>query len=104
LAITDRFVNDFKERMRIGDYEDDNLKRILEASEQDLLSKCGEFDIETHHGFRELVYERARYVYNDALEFFNTNFQSQINALGMEKALSMILVDADGNEIEVVQE
>ena len=59
MAITDRFVNDFKERMRIGDYEDDNLKRILEASEQDLLSKCGEFDIESHHGFRELVYDLA---------------------------------------------
>lgn len=104
MAITDSFVNDFKERMRIGDYEDDNLKRILEASEQDLLSKCGDYNIESDLVFRELVYERARYVYNDALEFFNVNFQSQINSLGMEKALSMILVDADGNEIEVVQE
>ena len=104
MAITDSFVNDFKERMRIGDYEDDNLKRILEASEQDLLSKCGDYNIESDLVFRELVYERARYVYNDALEFFNVNFQSQINSLGMEKALSMILVGADGNEIEVVQE
>ena len=90
--------------MRIGDYEDDNLKRILEASEQDLLSKCGEFDIESASCLQGIGFERARYVYNDALEFFNTNFQSQINALGMEKALSMILVDDDGNEIEVVQE
>ena len=104
MAITDSFVNDFKERMRIGDYEDDNLKRILEASEQDLLSKCGDYNIESDFVFRELVYERARYVYNDALEFFYANFQSQINALGMEKALAMILVDDDGNEIEVVQE
>lgn len=104
MAITDSFVNDFKERMRIGDYEDDNLKRILEASEQDLLSKCGGYNIESDFVFRELVFERARYVYNDALEFFNANFQSQINALGMEKALAMILVDDDGNEIEVVQE
>lgn len=104
MAITDQIITEFKDRMRIGDYEDDNLKRILEACEQDLISKCGNYNIISDSVFRELVFERARYVYNDALEFFNTNFQSQINALGMEKALSMILVDADGNEIEVVQE
>lgn len=104
MAITDRLVYDFKERMRIGDYEDDNLKRILEACEQDLLSKCGDYDIETEYVFRELVFERARYVYNDSLEFFQANFQSQINALGMEKALSAILVDENGDVIEVVPE
>lgn len=104
MAITDRLVYDFKERMRIGDYEDDNLKRILEACEQDLLSKCGAYDIETEYVFRELVFERARYVYNDSLEFFQANFQSQINALGMEKALSAILVDENGDVIEVVPE
>ena len=89
MAITDRLVYDFKERMRIGDYEDDNLKRILEACEQDLLSKCGDYDIETEYVFRELVFERARYVYNDSLEFFQANFQSQINALGMERSVSL---------------
>ena len=104
MAITDQIVYDFKERMRIGDYEDDNLKRILEACEQDLLSKCGDYDIETEYVFRELVFERARYVYNDSLEFFQANFQSQINALGMEKALSAILVDENGDVIEVVPE
>ena len=85
--------------MRIGNYEDDNLQRILEASEQDLIIKCGEFNISTHLVFRELVFERARYVYNDALEFFNINFQSQINALGMERALSAIQVDENGDEV-----
>lgn len=104
MAITDRLVYDFKERMRIGDYEDDNLKRILEACEQDLLYKCGDYDIETEYVFRELVFERARYVYNDSLEFFQANFQSQINALGMEKALSAIQVDENGDVIEVVPE
>jgi hypothetical protein len=99
LAITDQIIFEFKDRMRIGNYEDDNLKRILEASEQDLIVKCGEFNIASHPGFRELVFERARYVYNDALEFFQTNFQSQINALGMEKALSTIHVDENGDEV-----
>ena len=99
MAITDQIITEFKDRMRIGNYEDDNLQRILEASEQDLIIKCGEFNISTHLVFRELVFERARYVYNDALEFFNTNFQSQINSLGMEKALSAIQVDENGDEV-----
>lgn len=99
MAITDQIITEFKDRMRIGNYEDDNLQRILEASEQDLIIKCGEFNISSHPVFRELVFERARYVYNDAIEFFNTNFQSQINALGMEKALSAIQVDENGDEV-----
>ena len=99
MAITDQIITEFKDRIRIGNYEDDNLQRILEASEQDLIIKCGEFNISTHLVFRELVFERARYVYNDALEFFNTNFQSQINALGMEMALSAIQVDENGDEV-----
>ena len=90
---------EFKDRMRIGNYEDDNLQRILEASEQDLIIKCGEFNISSHPVFRELVFERARYVYNDAIEFFNTNFQSQINSLGMEKALSAIQGGENGDEV-----
>ena len=99
MAITDQIITEFKDRIRIGNYEDDNLQRILEASEQDLIIKCGEFNISTHLVFREMVFERARYVYNDALEFFNTNFQSQINALGMEMALSAIQVDENGDEV-----
>ena len=99
MAFTEQIIIEFKDRMRIGNYEDDNLQRILEASEQDLIIKCGEFNISSHPVFRELVFERARYVYNDAIEFFNTNFQSQINALGMEKALSAIQVDENGDEV-----
>lgn len=41
MAITDQIITEFKDRMRIGNYEDDNLQRILEASEQDLIIKCG---------------------------------------------------------------
>lgn len=87
--------------MRIGDYEDANLVAILSASEKALLSQCGEYDIEADEDFRELVIERGRYVYNDSLEYFNANFQSMINALGVNKALAGILVDDDGNVIEV---
>ena len=86
--------------MHVGDYEDSNLLRILSASEKALLSQCGEYDIEADEEFRELVIERGRYVYNDSLEYFDKNFQSMINALGVNKALAGILVDDDGNVIE----
>ncbi|WP_349730478.1 phage gp6-like head-tail connector protein [Peribacillus frigoritolerans] len=67
--------------------EDDNLKRLLSFSIVDLLDKCGEFDIEENERAKELVFERTRYAYNDALEYFNDNFLSQINSLGLSIAL-----------------
>lgn len=66
------------------DSEDENLKDILSLSVEDIKQKCGDFDVETHDRARELVFERSRYVYNDALEFFNDNFSSQITSLALE--------------------
>ena len=75
MAITDQIITEFKDRMRIGNYEDDNLQRILEASEQDLIIKCGEFNISSHPVFRELVFERARYVYMTLSNFLTQIFK-----------------------------
>ncbi|MBZ9536285.1 hypothetical protein KGR20_19095 [Cytobacillus oceanisediminis] len=94
--ITDQVLKQFKERMRLGDEEDDNLKRILSASNKDLVRLCGNYDINTDESFKELVFERSRYVYNDALEYFNHNFLNQINSLAIDKALESI--DLDGDE------
>ncbi|PEJ35312.1 hypothetical protein CN689_06335 [Peribacillus butanolivorans] len=63
--------------------EDDNLKRLLSFSNADLQEKCGKFDIDENERAKELVFERTRYAYNDALEYFNDNFLSQINSLGL---------------------
>ncbi|MGN7308594.1 MULTISPECIES: hypothetical protein [Bacillales] len=79
--------------MHLDDEEDGNLLRILKASNDDLVRVCGDYDIQTHEVFKELVFERSRYVYNDALEYFNINFLTQINNLMLDKALSE--VDAD---------
>lgn len=86
--ITLEVVEEFKMRMKLGDDEDGNLKSILENSAEDLIVKCGQFDIATSKRFKELVFERSRYVYNDALEFFNANFLSQILSLSLEYALT----------------
>lgn len=86
--VTEELLAEFKERMKLGDDEDSNLTRILNASIEDLIDKCGEYDVHTSERFKELVFERSRYAYNDALEFFDSNFQSQILKLGLAKAMS----------------
>jgi hypothetical protein len=62
-----------------------------------LTKTCGDYDIIIDEDFKELVFERSRYVYNDALEYFNTNFISEINNLSIGKALEEIVLDGDPN-------
>ncbi|WP_217588827.1 phage gp6-like head-tail connector protein [Lentibacillus saliphilus] len=68
--------------------EDDNLKRLLSFSVSALKGDCGPFDIngttDIDNRAKELVFERTRYVYNDALEFFENNFLSDITGLGLD--------------------
>ncbi|WP_107838632.1 hypothetical protein [Metasolibacillus meyeri] len=86
-TIDEIILTEFKERMKLGDDEDDNLTRILKASTEDLQAVCGDYDINTSERFKELVFERSRYVYNDVLEHFSDNFLTQIVNLSIEKAM-----------------
>ena len=95
--VTTELLVEFKDRMKLGDDENDNLTRILKASIEDLVDKCGDYDVHESERFKELTFERSRYVYNDALEYFNNNFLSQITTL----AVSKVLVDlGDTDEAE----
>ncbi|KEF40119.1 hypothetical protein M670_00134 [Schinkia azotoformans MEV2011] len=93
--ITPEILQEFKNRMHLGDDEDDNLKRILQASYDDLTRICGVHDMNISTVFKELVFERSRYVYNDALEYFHQNFLTQINNLSVAKALEEIVLEDD---------
>lgn len=74
----------FKERMRIFHTgEDNNLSKMLESSESVILSLVGSKDYADPR-VRELILERARYVYNDQVEFFYQNFQGDLMALSLE--------------------
>ncbi|WP_088363615.1 hypothetical protein [Bacillus cereus] len=95
IVISNEILQEFKDRMHLGDEEDDNLKRILSTSNKALLRVCGNYDLNKDEEFKELVFERSRYVYNDALEYFDKNFLSQINSLGIDKALEEIKLDGD---------
>ncbi|MCU5204541.1 hypothetical protein [Bacillus paranthracis] len=94
-VISNEILQEFKDRMHLGDEEDGNLKRILSTSNKALIRVCGNYDVNKDEEFKELVFERSRYVYNDALEYFDKNFLSQINSLGIEKALEEIKLDGD---------
>lgn len=86
--INPNILEQFKSRMRIThSAEDDNLTNLLSSSIADLQAKCGAFDIEEDERAKELVFERTRYVYNDAIEYFDDNFLSQINSLSLSYAL-----------------
>ncbi|MES5892962.1 hypothetical protein [Bacillus cereus group sp. RP43] len=93
--ISDQILQQFKDRMRLGDEEDDNLRRILFASNKALIKDCGSYDINEDQTFKELVFERSRYVYNDALEYFSENFLTEINSFGIQKALEEIKLEGD---------
>lgn len=80
---THSLLDAFKGRMRIfHDGEDANLSRMLESSEQAIFQIVGA----TNHNprVRELILERARYAYNDQVEFFYQNFQGDLMALSLE--------------------
>lgn len=89
MDITPELLQAFKDRMHIShDGEDDNLEELLSFSCAYVESKCGSFDLASKASLdvraKELVLERTRYAYNDAVEYFEDNFLSEINSLGMD--------------------
>ena len=87
--VTTTLLEEFKERMHIShSSEDSNLKRLLSFSVAYIEDKCGKFNLEGNSNIdkraKELVFERTRYLYNDAVEYFDTNFQSDIISLQFE--------------------
>lgn len=87
--ITDEVLKKFKDRMKITNKaEDDNLKELLSSSYASIKAVCGSFDLDGETDIdkrgRELVFERSRYAYNDALEYFDDNFLSRVNSLALD--------------------
>lgn len=65
----------FKLRMKIyHKAEDVNLSRILNASQKRITDITGIASNAGDDVYDELVLERARYAYNDQVEFFDANF------------------------------
>jgi hypothetical protein len=99
LEISTELLKKFKDRMHIThSSEDDNLKELLSFSVVAIKGNCGAFDINGTTDIdiraKELVLERTRYVYNDALEYFEDNFLSELNSLGLSIAFEESDTDA----------
>ncbi|MBF7050568.1 MULTISPECIES: hypothetical protein [unclassified Streptococcus] len=87
---TTKFVDEqlaaFKERMRITSAdEDDNLKKMLSSSIVAVALLVGADEIDDM--LVELAFERARYVYHDALDEFQTNYANEIELQAMVHSL-----------------
>jgi hypothetical protein len=77
-------LSDFKAKMSIfHSTEDDELSRILKASQKRIGQLTGSEDL-TDPNTEELILERGRYAYNDQLEFFEANFRSDLLAASLE--------------------
>lgn len=97
--VTPTLIERFKERMHIThSAEDPNLEDHLQRSISYVRSKCGEFDVDgdtdIDKNAQTLVIERARYSYNDAIEYFEDNFLSEINSLTFD----ILLKEGEVNE------
>lgn len=78
---TDNFVDKnlqaFKDRMRITSRdEDERLRRMLASSIVATTSLVGATELDEM--LTELTFERARYVYHDALDEFQKNYADEI--------------------------
>lgn len=95
MEITPLMLQEFKDRMHIShSSEDQNLELLLKSSAAAMKRLIGDYDIRENYEVRELIFERARYAYNDSLEYFQDNFVSEIISLGLS-----MLPEVDVDEV-----
>ncbi|MHA3066579.1 phage gp6-like head-tail connector protein [Lacticaseibacillus saniviri] len=74
----DNLLSKFKSRMHIThSSEDEYLSDLIVRSFLSISAITHDLDA-TSPETQELILERARYAYNDQLEFFNSNFQDAL--------------------------
>jgi len=90
-------LEQLKERLKITwDDEDTLLINMLERAEKSLNALMGvELDYSTPGPAQELLLERCRYDYNNALEYFEQNFARETLRLQLQVAAEE--VSADGS-------
>ena len=83
-------INELKERLRILDNDEDRLlENIILQGEEELNALTGvELDYEKKGPARSLLLEYCRYAYNNALEYFESNFSKEIIRLQLSVAVN----------------
>ncbi|MGG1328624.1 hypothetical protein ABE222_18035 [Bacillus tropicus] len=82
-------LDDVKEALAITwDEEDSNIVKLIDRSVYYINDLVGvELDLKVNLSARELVINRIRYEYNNALDQFETNFKKPLSRLILHAAL-----------------
>ncbi|HCY9598616.1 TPA: phage head-tail adapter protein [Staphylococcus aureus] len=92
----DELVQDFKDMEKIDHTSEDiYIEKLLKRSYEKLQRDYGKFDIDKNLIGRELVLNRARYAYQDLLEYFNENYRVDLIDFG----ISLVEVEDDEETI-----
>lgn len=85
----DLLLDELKSRLRITwNDEDETLKTQLSNGKAYLSEVTGaSFDYEKEESAKELLIERCRYVYNNAADEFEANFQAGLSRLILKVAI-----------------
>lgn len=95
---TDLIVS-FKELMKIThSAEDLYISQLLSRSASAIARVTGAPDVLVLDATRELVLERARYAYNEALEYFDDNFLGAILGAQLEVTLASEPLEPPGRD------
>lgn len=92
----DELVQDFKDMEKFDHTSEDSyIEKLLKRSYEKLQRDYGKFDIDKNLIGRELVLNRARYAYQDLLEYFNENYRVDLIDFG----ISLVEVEDDEETI-----
>lgn len=73
------------------------LERIIKRSQKYFIELCQEeFTFKEDSAERELLLERCRYIWNNALEDFEVNFSKELGRLILDTAVKQYVGDRDG--------
>ncbi|MCU5297026.1 head-tail connector protein [Bacillus paranthracis] len=88
-TLNETLLEDVKSRLRITwNDEDKQLIKTIERGKAYLQKLCGtSFSFEEEDQVKQLLIERCRYEYNNALEDFEKNFRGELQRLILESAL-----------------
>jgi hypothetical protein len=88
----EQLLIDFKSRLRITwNDEDTDLKKIINRTKAYLSNLTGaSFDFSKEEWPKDILLERCRYVYNNAADEFEVNFQQELARLILQVALGKV--------------
>lgn len=93
-------LDDIKDYLKITwDDEDAAIQNIIDQSKAYLSELVGaELDFDSEGLARALLFDRCRYAYNNASEYWEENYQHEILRLQLMISVSMLEEDADDQE------